>query len=57
MSSLDNIDARIGRKPSTTQKLHATSEIYGASNKYYATVLQTSMPNLHESPHCLIFHK
>jgi hypothetical protein len=29
MSSSNNIDARIGRKPSTTQKFHATSEIYG----------------------------
>jgi hypothetical protein len=30
MSSSDNIDARIGRKPNITQKFHATSEIYGA---------------------------
>ncbi len=30
MSSLDNIDARIGRKPSITQKFHATSKTYGA---------------------------
>jgi hypothetical protein len=56
MSSSDNIDARMGRKPGTTQKFHA-SEIYCASSKYYAIVLQISMPNLHESPHCLIFHK
>jgi hypothetical protein len=57
MSSLENIDARIGRKPSITQNIHATSKIYGASNKYYASILQTSMSNLHEYPHCLIFHK
>jgi hypothetical protein len=57
MSFLDNIDAKIGRKPSTTQKFHATLKIYGASNKYYAIVFETSMSNLHESPHCLIFHK
>jgi len=44
-------------KPNITQKIHATSEMYGASNKYYAIVPQTSMSNLHESPHCLIFHK
>jgi hypothetical protein len=43
MSSSDNIEARIGKQPSTTQKFHATIEIYGASNKYYAIVLQTSM--------------
>jgi hypothetical protein len=30
MSSLDNIDARIGRKPNIRQKFHATSKIYGA---------------------------
>ncbi len=32
-------------------------KIYGASNKYYAIVFQTSMSNLHEYLHCLIFHK
>jgi hypothetical protein len=57
MSFSDNIDARIGKNPSTTQKIHATLEIYGASNKYYAIVLQTSMSNFHESLHCMIFHK
>jgi len=57
MSSSYNIGAIIGRKLNTTQKFRATSEIYGASNKYYAIVFQTSMSNLHESPHCLIFHK
>jgi hypothetical protein len=43
------------KKPITTQKIHATSEIYGASNKYYAIVLETSMSNLHESPHVRSF--
>ncbi len=38
MSSSNNIDARIGRKLSTTQKFHATLEIYGASKKYYAII-------------------
>jgi hypothetical protein len=38
MSSSNIIDARIGRKPSMTQKFHATSKIYYASNKYYAIV-------------------
>jgi hypothetical protein len=41
MSSSYNIGARIGRKFSTTQKICATLEIYGASNKYYAIIFQT----------------
>jgi hypothetical protein len=38
MSFSYNIGARIGGKFNTTQKFRATSEIYGASNKYYAIV-------------------
>jgi len=38
MSSSNNIDVRIGRKLSTTQKFHATLKIYGASKKYYAII-------------------
>jgi len=47
MSSSNNIGAKIGKKLSTTQKICATLEIYGASKKNYAIVLQTSQ----------IFHK
>jgi len=57
MSSSNNIDARIGRSLTQQKNNNVTSEIYGASNKYYAIVFQTSMSNLQESPHCLIFNK
>jgi hypothetical protein len=33
MSSSDNIGARIRKELNSTQKICATSEIYGASNK------------------------